>query len=160
MKPIAKFMLAFVLCSTFAVQAFDAETTGVTLNALGCKINIPDGYFLSPANQGVIQASYSGNDFSSNPAFHYFPGVSLDDHVSKTGIYYRVLSEERLGELRFLKVKFDVGSSHDLTWDVITSDSAFFESWAFPGGTFLDQFRECATGSSNESLVTDTSDAA
>jgi hypothetical protein len=144
MKITAKLILTISLSTLFFVQAIGAAPTGVKLRALGCEINIPSGYVLSPNNQGNIHASYVGKNHLSNPHFQYYPKDSMDDHVSNESNYFTVLSEEKSGDLRFLKVKFDRKPKPDVTWDVITSNAAFFAAWGVPDSKFLKQFRECA----------------
>ncbi len=158
MNTISKFTLALIVFLLVAGQVGCSETDRGKLLALGCQIYIPDGYDLSPNERGNIHSMYAGADTASYPVIQYYPKVSFDDHVSKENIALKILSEEQLGHLRFLKVKFHV-NAYEFTWDVIASDSAFFASQAMRGTEILDQFGACAGDLANKSLHTDTGDA-
>jgi hypothetical protein len=158
MNTISKFTLALIVFLLAASQVGCSETDRGKLLALGCQIYMPNNYDLTPNDQGNIHSMYAGADAASYPVIQYYPKVSFDDHASKENIAFKILSEEQLGHLRFLKVKFYV-NAYETTWDVITSDSAFFVSQAMRGTEILDQFRACAGELANKSLNTETRSA-
>jgi hypothetical protein len=158
MNTISKFALALIVFLLAASQVGCSETDRRKLLALGCQIYMPNNYDLTPNEQGNIHSMYAGADAASYPVIQYYPKVSFDDHVSKENIAFKILSEEQLGHLRFLRVKFYV-NAYENTWDVIAGDSAFFVSQAMRGTEILDQFKTCARELANKSLNTDASDA-
>ena len=172
-----------VLCSGYGICS---NVDGVTLYALSCKINVPNGYEIWPDYKGVIHATYSviGSPqilespiypvFEYDPTGEYDPTVSQKDRSPNEDVEYLILSEEQLGRYRFLEVKYDINrflKIEDLqgniklierqpeTWYVITTHEAHFSSIALFGTFFVDQFRLCAKESANKSLNTDVGDA-
>lgn len=158
MSTISKLVLVQIVFLLVVGQVGCSETDRGKLFALNCQIYLPDNYDLSPNEMGNIRSMYVGADAASYPTIWYYPKVSFEDFVSKGNAAFKILSEERLGHLSFLKVKFYV-NAFEFTWDVMTSDSAFFASETMHGTEILDQFRACARKLANKSLNTDASDA-
>ena len=144
MKRTTFFLLVIALYLLFVAQAMGAKPAGVDFHMLGCEIHIPSGYILSPDGQGNIRGSFEGKNHLAYPHFQYYPKDSMEEHVSNSSIYVRVIAEEKIGDLRFFRVQFDLKSSPNLTWDVVTSNSEFFAAWGVPDSKFLEQFRKCA----------------
>jgi hypothetical protein len=151
MSTISKFVFAFTVVVLIAGQFGCSEADDVELEALGCKFYIPNGYDLSPNEKGNIQSMYAGADTLSYPSIQYYPNEHFEDYVIRESISQEILSEERVGHLRFLKVKLFVNDRNSI-WDVIASDSAFFASNAMRGSEFPDRFRACAEKIANKSF--------
>ena len=128
-----------------------SEADDDKLSALGCQFYIPNGYDLTPNNKGNIHSMGAGADSSQYPTIKYYPNEYSEDSEFRENISLDILSEEQIGHLRFLKVKFLLGA-YEHTWDVIASDSAFFASDAMHGTEFPDYFRACAEKIANKAF--------
>ena len=158
METISKFVLVLTVFTLAGGLSGCSDTSDGKLFALGCDIYAPNGYDLSPGEKGNIHAMYAGPDSGMYPVIQYLPNAKFEDHVSENNIGHEVLSEERLGHLRFLKVKLPAGD-YNFTWDVVVGESGFFASDTMHGTEILDQFMTCAKATANKSLNADASDA-
>jgi len=150
MYSITKLISATTLCALVAAcQPESIISEDLELNVLDCKIQIPDGYRLTNSN-GFIHGALGHHDPSLPKIFQYDPNHSLKEKALKNNIYYRILSEEQLGDLSFLKVSLEPEVSSTSTVDVITKDSEFFVASEVGGSIFLDQFKECVGKLANE----------
>jgi len=156
---IAKLISVITFCALVAAcQPESSISEDLELNALDCKIQIPDGYRLTNSN-GFIHGTLWHHDPGLPNIFQYDPDHSMKDKASKNNIYFRILSEEQLGSLSFLKVALEPEDNSRSTVDVITNDSEFFLASEVTESIFLDQFKECVGKLANKSLNTDTGDA-
>lgn len=133
----SSFIVSVALTWAVSFAVFGSESVGVSIEALGCQIQVPNGYVLRWDDSSMLQGSYTGEEIKLHPVFQYFPSTPYE---SRSSAVSRVIEEEDFGDFRYLRVNLGPGPD----WEVLVGESSFFATLATRNSPFIAQFEACA----------------